>query len=372
MKKVYLALEEIETNGLQTRAQLNMDVVREYAEAEAERGAVFPPVTVFSDGAKHWLADGFHRVAMARQQGKKKIAAEVREGGFAEALTYALAANAAHGLRRSNADKRNAVMVAYKNRIVLGLGEVPAANRVANLVGVSHTFAGLQLATVATWKAATERTGTDGKTYNLPPPPVRRPAPQVTAPESETTAESDPEKASFTPPPTRPPLVRQASAPDPEEGVGSGPENDAPPTPPPARQGPPPQRPQAVTPPPPSRRTAPADDPAMTDGRGRPIPPELAEIWNRRREVAEMARLVGQVRSAVKAAEAGEDPLWAEINYSSALAYLDRSYAEIAAAMPWCVCPMCQGIGCRACKGRGLLGKTRYEAVVPRELKEKS
>jgi hypothetical protein len=110
----------------------------------------------------------------------------------------------------------------------------------------------------------------------------------------------------------------------------------------------------------------------MTDGRGRPIPPELAEIWNRRREVAEMARLVGQVRSAVKAAEAGEDPLWAEINYSSALAYLDRSYAEIAAAMPWCVCPMCQGIGCRACKGRGLLGKTRYEAVVPRELKEKS
>ena len=80
MKKVYLALEEIETNGLQTRAQLNMDVVREYAEAEAERGAVFPPVTVFSDGAKHWLADGFHRVAMARQQGKKKIAAEVREG----------------------------------------------------------------------------------------------------------------------------------------------------------------------------------------------------------------------------------------------------------------------------------------------------
>jgi len=362
MKKVYLALEEIVTEGLQTRVQINHDVLREYAEAETERGAVFPPVTVFSDGQKYWLADGFHRVAMTRQQGKKKVAAEVREGGFAEALTYALGANAEHGLRRSSADKRNAVMVAYKNRNTLGLGEVPSANRVANLVGVSHTFVGNQLATVASWKAATERTGTDGKTRELPPIPTRRPAAQVPAPEAEAAAESEPEKAAFSPPPARPPPVRQASAP--EEGEAAGPRTEtAAPTPPPTR--PPPVR-QA---PPPPVRNQPGADGAMTDGRGRPVPPELAEIWNRRKEVADLARLVGQVRTAVKAAQAGEDPLWAEMNYSSVQAHLDQAYAGIAAAMPWCVCPMCRGIGCRACKGRGLLGEARFEAVVPRELR---
>ena len=349
MKKVYLALEEIETEGLQTRATIDLLAVRDYAEAEAERGAVFPPVTVYSDGTKHWLADGFHRVAMARQQGKKKIAAEVREGARIDALRHALGANGEHGLRRTNADKANAVKMAYKNRIELGLPDVPSAKMIGDLVGIRHETAAVHLANFATWRDAQERTGTDGKTYNLPPPPVRNRPPEAPP---ERAPQTDPG-----PPPVRRsvPPASPAETAAPSDGMTDGTGVPVPPTTPPVR-----------------RRTVPADDPAMTDGRGRPIPPELAEIWNRRREVAEMARLVGQVRTAVKAAEAGEDPLWAEINYSSALAYLDRSYAEIAAAMPWCVCPMCQGIGCRACKGRGLLGKTRYEAVVPRELKEKS
>ncbi len=356
MKKVYLALEEILTEGLQTRAQLDMETVREYAEAEKERGAVFPPVTVFSDGQKYWLADGFHRVAMARQQGKKKVAAEVRDGARIDALRFALGANGEHGKRRTNADKANAVKIAYENRLALGLGEVPSARAVAELVGVSDPYVTNQLLTVSSWREATGRTGADGKTRVLPPIPTRRPTLQVPTPEAEASAERGPEEAFCSPVPTRPPLVRQAPAPEPEEDAGPGPEAAAP-TPPPTRQGPP------------QRRTAPADDPAMTDGRGREIPPELAEIWNRRKEISDLARQVGQVRTALKAAQAGNDPLWAEINHSSVQAYLDRIYAEIAAAMPWCVCPMCQGIGCRACKGRGLLGKTRFEAVVPRELR---
>jgi hypothetical protein len=334
MKKVYLALEQIETEGLQTRVQINHDILREYAEAETERGAVFPPVTVFSDGQKYWLADGFHRVAMARQQGKKKVSAEVHDGGFVEALTWALSANAEHGLRRSNADKGNAVKIAYKNRLLLGLGEVPTANAVAKLVGVSNHCAEIHLGNFPTWRDATARTGADGKTYSLPPPPTRRPVTQV--------PDSQPEPATEGAPLLPPPPIR----------------NTLPP--------PPVRAPQ--TPPPPVR-TVPADDPAMTDGRGVPIPPELAEIWNRRKEVADLARLIGQARTAVKASQAGNDPLWAELNHSSAQAHLDRAYAEIAAAMPWCVCPMCRGIGCRACKGRGLLGEARFEAVVPRELR---
>lgn len=76
-------------------------------------------------------------------------------------------ANAAHGLRRTAADKRIAVMLAYKYRLELDLGEVPSVNAVAKRVGVSHIVMGHQLDTVPSWRDAQARTGTDGKTYSL-------------------------------------------------------------------------------------------------------------------------------------------------------------------------------------------------------------
>ena len=352
-KILHIELVKIDTEGLQTRAALNMDTVREYAEEERERGAVFPPVVVFlgADG-KYRLADGFHRVAVARQEGRKKVAAEVREGGFAEALTYALTANAAHGLRRTVADKRNSVMVAYKYRIALGLGEVPAARAVAELVGVSNHFAGIHLGTVPTWAQAQERTGRDGKTYGLPPPPVRRSAQPERAVNGtdgtkgtdETDGETDRAEKRPSPPagPGRAAPLQTGNA----ESL----------SPPPVRR----------TAPPPVRRN-PAGGPA--DGRGREIPPDLLEIWNRRGEARGLAGSVSRVRVALRDAQDGKDPLWSEINFGSALAHLDMAYKEIAAAEPWCVCPMCQGIGCEACKGRGLMGRYRYDSVVPESLK---
>ena len=82
----------------------------------------------------------------------------MREGGFEVALKFAFLANAEHGLRRTAADKRKAVMLAYKYRLELDLGEVPAANAVAKRVGVSNHFAGLQLGTVPSWRDAQART----------------------------------------------------------------------------------------------------------------------------------------------------------------------------------------------------------------------
>ena len=100
------------------------------------------------------------------------------------------------------------------------------------------------------------------------------------------------------------------------------------------------------------------------------MPPDLLEIWNRRGEARELAGLVSRVRVALRDAQDGKDPLWSEINFGSALAHLDMAYKEIAAAEPWCVCPMCQGIGCEACKGRGLMGRFRYDNVVPEGIKK--
>jgi len=94
--------------GTQARASLDQNTVAEYAEA-MEHGAKFPPVVVFFDGADHWLADGFHRYFGSKKIGALDIEAEVREGTKRDAILFSLGANAHHGLRRTNADKRKAV-----------------------------------------------------------------------------------------------------------------------------------------------------------------------------------------------------------------------------------------------------------------------
>ena len=93
---------------LQPRAALDAETVEDYAARYSE-GADMPAVTLFHDGTTFWLADGFTRVAAARKAGRDTIPATVCEGTFHDALLFAAAANAAHGLRRSNADKRRAV-----------------------------------------------------------------------------------------------------------------------------------------------------------------------------------------------------------------------------------------------------------------------
>lgn len=94
--------------GTQPRAQLDMVTLIEYTEA-MQNGATFPPVTVYYDGAAYWLADGFHRLHAAQEAGRDTLAADVKQGTRRDAVLYSVGANAAHGLRRTNADKRRAV-----------------------------------------------------------------------------------------------------------------------------------------------------------------------------------------------------------------------------------------------------------------------
>ncbi len=96
--------------GTQSRAAISKDVVADYAEA-MEGGAEFPPVIVFYDGADYWLADGFHRYEAYARARVNKVPADVRQGTQRDAILFSVGANAAHGLRRTNDDKRRAVMV---------------------------------------------------------------------------------------------------------------------------------------------------------------------------------------------------------------------------------------------------------------------
>lgn len=107
MKKLNINAIRID-GGTQSRVEISMEAVAEYAEAIKD-GIEFPAVVVFHDGADHWLADGFHRYHAHKQAGKVSILAEIRSGTVRDAILHSLGANASHGLRRSNADKRKAV-----------------------------------------------------------------------------------------------------------------------------------------------------------------------------------------------------------------------------------------------------------------------
>ncbi len=94
----------------QLRAACSSVTVQEYSEALAA-GATFPPVIVFSDGDSYWLSDGFHRFEAHQSAGLAEINAEIRDGGLRDAKLFAAGANADHGLRRTQADKRSAILV---------------------------------------------------------------------------------------------------------------------------------------------------------------------------------------------------------------------------------------------------------------------
>ena len=79
--------------------------------------AEMPAPLVFFDGREHWLADGFHRLEAAGKAGRRVLECEVKRGSLREAILHAAGANALHGLRRTNADKRGAVLLLLRDDV---------------------------------------------------------------------------------------------------------------------------------------------------------------------------------------------------------------------------------------------------------------
>lgn len=129
--------------ALSCRVKMDAATVAEYAEA-MRAGVAFPPIVVFQDGKGALLvADGHHRVAAATAAELAELPAELRQGGRREALLYAAGANAAHGLRRSTADKRRAVL------LVLAAFPKWSDRKIAEACGVDHKTVGTARAAVA-------------------------------------------------------------------------------------------------------------------------------------------------------------------------------------------------------------------------------
>jgi len=111
-----LAVDRIRIDGgTQIRTLGTVEtVVAEYAQMMSE-GNQFPPLTVYFDGTVYWLADGFHRLAAARQLVRTEIAVRVVQGTQRDAMLHGIEANREHGLRYSNQDKRNAIQILLKD-----------------------------------------------------------------------------------------------------------------------------------------------------------------------------------------------------------------------------------------------------------------
>jgi len=105
-----IRLSEIRLDGgTQPRANMDQEVVGEYADYLMD-GVKMPGLTVFHDGTYYWLADGFHRYFAHKKADIKEAECEVRQGSLRDAVLYSVGANDNHGLRRSNEDKRKAVI----------------------------------------------------------------------------------------------------------------------------------------------------------------------------------------------------------------------------------------------------------------------
>lgn len=156
--------------GTQPRAGVTMAVVEEYVEALTD-GADFPPVKVVYDGQSYWLYDGFHRVEAHRLAQAPMIDAEVAQGTVEDAKWLSFAANTAHGLRRTTADKRRAVEAA----LLHPRGQKASDRGIAEHVGVSHVMVasvrGELTATGRIFQLET-RVGQDGKERRLPEKPA--------------------------------------------------------------------------------------------------------------------------------------------------------------------------------------------------------
>lgn len=157
--------------ALNCRAEgVNEATAAEYAEALAN-GAKLPPIVVFKDGETYRLADGFHRCRAHELAGKAEIEAEVRHGGEREARLHSVGCNAAHGLRRTSADKRRAVEV-----LLLDPEWTKKSDRwIADACGVSDPFVGKLRAQVLTVSTGT-REGRDGKQQSATKPKKKKAA----------------------------------------------------------------------------------------------------------------------------------------------------------------------------------------------------
>lgn len=122
--------------SLQMRVKMDEAVIDDYCQALLD-GAKFPPIILFYDGKNYYIGDGWNRYFAHKKAGFELIGAEVRNGTYKDAFTFALGeANDKNGQRFTVADKRKAVMKALNYEEFATISD----REIARICKVSNTF----------------------------------------------------------------------------------------------------------------------------------------------------------------------------------------------------------------------------------------
>lgn len=192
MRAMVKLAQIIADQALQPRESIDESVVADYAE-RLEEGDKFPPVVVVVDGDKSYLVDGFHRLRAYEQLEFVEVEAEVIPGSWHDAVLRSAGANAVHGQRRTNEDKRRAVL----SLLADSQWSRKSDSWIAIQAKVSHPFVG-KLRTLETVTSEPIRETADGRTMDtskigkrpVAPPPPEYPRTRVGhAPEIEPEAD---------------------------------------------------------------------------------------------------------------------------------------------------------------------------------------
>lgn len=125
-------------DGLQARVTISNAKVTEYAGLYRD-GVKMKPLKVFEDEKRpgyYWLGDGRHRQLARGSLALPDVECLVGTGGRRAAFLCALGANSDHGLPRTNADKRRAVVMALADEEL----RMWSDRKLAQQCGVRHPF----------------------------------------------------------------------------------------------------------------------------------------------------------------------------------------------------------------------------------------
>lgn len=299
--------------GLQTRAGTDAETVNNYAEAMAD-GATFPEVTVFTDGERYWLADGFHRVMAARQNGKATITADVRKGTEDDAVVFGGTANNKQGKRPTRADVQHFLMMVWERREAV-FGGTPTGGNLAERCGVSR---------------ATGERFVQERLAEMPKAPAR--------PTGSLSQSKMPERPAH--------LVGANGRAYPVRPVPQRPQTPSVPARPTASkiQSKMPERPTHLV--------------GANDRYGVEIPIEINAAFEGG-VLADLLSMISKARVVLRKGLEDGLPQFGAVR-QDALVNLNNAYNFISAAEPHCVCRMCQGTGCKACHNRGWQTEEEY------------
>jgi hypothetical protein len=142
-----IAINDLDlTAGTQLRAGLDKAAVADYAEGYREFGAAhLGSISIYHvPGLKqpYVPVDGFHRISAAREVWSQDAALPctcVGSGSLREAILQAAGVNAEHGVRRTDADKRRAVLQVLSDAEWVGWSD----NKIAKICNVGNRLVGV-------------------------------------------------------------------------------------------------------------------------------------------------------------------------------------------------------------------------------------